>query len=193
LLKFVCLIQKVRIFRQNIGGHDKHTTYRCLVTWLMGFLIFNSLFVVCSLFNAAESSSGCVTRRVRLLYFYGSMHRWSILITVQPDVTQSSLFIILQIHSTCFGCQTHPSNCSYSLRYWSYFLCTYLPPTWPSWPCWLEVAAQKILPVPEAVVTVSCIPDDGCGWHPKHVNWTCRIINRLFCDASRWTIISIEG
>jgi len=32
------------------------------------------------------------------------------LITVQRDATQSSLFIILQIHSTCFGCQPHPSS-----------------------------------------------------------------------------------
>ena len=23
-------------------------------------------------------------------------------------------------------------NCNYSLRYWSYFLCSLLPPTWPS-------------------------------------------------------------
>jgi len=23
-------------------------------------------------------------------------------------------------------------NCNYSLRYWSYFLCSYLPPTWPT-------------------------------------------------------------
>jgi len=51
--------------------------------------------------------------------------------------------------------------------------------------------AQKIWPVPEAVVTVLCTPDDGCGWHPKHVQWTCRIINRLFCVASRWTVINI--
>ena len=34
----------------------------------------------------------------------------SILITVQRDATQSSLFIILQVHSTCFGCQTPPSS-----------------------------------------------------------------------------------
>ena len=27
---------------------------------------------------------------------------------VQRDATLSSLFIILQIHSTCFGCQSHP-------------------------------------------------------------------------------------
>jgi len=34
----------------------------------------------------------------------------TILITVQRDATQSSLFIILQVHSTCFGCQTDPSS-----------------------------------------------------------------------------------
>ena len=33
-----------------------------------------------------------------------------ILIIVQRDATKSSLFIILQIHSTCFGCQPHPSS-----------------------------------------------------------------------------------
>ena len=32
------------------------------------------------------------------------------LIIVQRDATQSSLFIILQVHFTCFGCQTHPSS-----------------------------------------------------------------------------------
>jgi len=60
-------------------------------------------------------------------------------------------------------------NCNYRLRYWSYFLCNYLPPTWLTvqsailfikitckvhvrratttstrWPHWTEVAAQKI-------------------------------------------------
>ena len=53
-------------------------------------------------------------------------------------------------------------------------------------------AAQKIWPVQETVVTVLCTPDDGCGWHPKHVEWTCRIINRLLYVASRWTIINID-
>jgi len=33
-----------------------------------------------------------------------------ILIIVQRDATQSSLFIILQVHTTCFGCQPHPSS-----------------------------------------------------------------------------------
>jgi len=34
----------------------------------------------------------------------------TVLITVQRDATQSSLFIILQVHSTCLGCQPHPSS-----------------------------------------------------------------------------------
>ena len=33
-----------------------------------------------------------------------------IVIIVQRDATQSSLFITLQVHSTCFGCQAHPSS-----------------------------------------------------------------------------------
>ena len=43
-------------------------------------------------------------------YVYGSIHRWSILINVQRDATQSSLFIILQVRSTCFECQQRPSS-----------------------------------------------------------------------------------
>ena len=48
--------------------------------------------------------------------------------------------------------------CNYSLQYWSYFLCSYLPPAWHA------------------------------GRTPE---WTCRIINKLLCVASRWTIINI--
>ena len=33
-----------------------------------------------------------------------------VLIIVQRGATQSNLFIILQVHSTCFGCQPHPSS-----------------------------------------------------------------------------------
>jgi len=78
-------------------------------------------------------------------------------------------------------------NCNYSLRYCA---ATSLQ-RGQAWPRWRELAAQKIWPVPEAVVTALCTPDDGCGWHPKHVRCTCRIINRLLCVASRWTIINI--
>ena len=33
-----------------------------------------------------------------------------ILTVVQRDATQNNLFIILQVPSTCFGCQPHPSS-----------------------------------------------------------------------------------
>ena len=45
-----------------------------------------------------------------VFYVYGSVHCWSTLIIVQRDATQSSLYIILQVYSTCFGCQPHPSS-----------------------------------------------------------------------------------
>jgi len=78
-------------------------------------------------------------------------------------------------------------NCNYNLRY-----CAAISlQRGQAWPCWRKVAAKKIWPVPEAVVTVLCSPDDGCSWHPKHVEWTCRITNRLLCVASPWKIINI--
>jgi len=40
--------------------------------------------------------------------------------------------------------------------------------------------------------TVLCPPDDGCGWHPKDVQRTCRIINRLLYVVSRWKTININ-
>jgi len=97
-------------------------------------------------------------------YFYGSMHHWSILIIVQRDATQSSLLIILQVHSTCFGQRGQAS---------------------------LATLEGGSCTVPEAVVTELCTTDDGYGWRLKHVEWICRIINRLLCAASRSTIINI--
>jgi len=37
-------------------------------------------------------------------------HPKTLLIIIQRDATQSSLFIILQVRSTCFRCQPHPSS-----------------------------------------------------------------------------------
>ena len=126
------------------------------------------------------------------------MHRSSILIIVQRDATQGNLFIILQIHSTCFGCQPRLSTGVHktvtTASGTGHFLYSYLPPTWPSSLAALEGGSRtkKTWAVPEAVVTVLCTPDDNCGWHPKHVEWNCRIINRLLCVASRWTIINMD-
>ena len=59
--------------------------------------------------------------------WYLSIFRKSVLIIVQRDATQSSL---LWVSTTPIVRNTQ--NCNYSLRYWSYFLCSYFPPTWPS-------------------------------------------------------------
>ena len=195
----------------------------------------------------------------------------SILITAQRDATQSSLFIILQVHSTCVGCQPHPSSGVHktvttasgtvqlptsnvaklhptsavhktvttasgtvqlptsnvaklhttsavhktvttasgtvqlptsnvaklhptsavhktvTTAFGTGHIFVQLPPYNVA-----KLNCTKMWPVLEAVVTFLCIPDERCGWHPKHVEWTCRIINRLLCVASRWTIINID-
>ena len=117
-----------------------------------------------------------------------------ILIIVQRDATQSSLFIILKVHSTCFGCQPQPQSGVHK-TVTTVSGTVQLPPSNVAkltWSRWKEVTAQKIWPVPEAVVTVLCTPDDGCSWHPKHIEWTCRIINKLLWITSRWTVINID-
>jgi hypothetical protein len=121
--------------------------------------------------NRTATGTIRVTTNYTVFYVYGSVHRWSILILVivERHATQSSLFIILQVHSTCFGCQ-RPSNVA-------------------NWTRWREVAAQKIWPVPEAVVTVLCTL---WVWLTPE---TCRVNlqnNRLLCVASRWIIFNIN-
>jgi len=78
-------------------------------------------------------------------YVYGSMHRWSILIIVQRDATQSSLFIILQVHSTCFQCQPHPSSGVHKTVTTASGTVQLPPSNMPklAWPLWKEVAAKK--------------------------------------------------
>jgi len=66
------------------------------------------------------------------------------LIIVQRDATQSSLFIILQVHSICFGCQTHPLSGVHKIVTTA-CVTVQLPPsnvTKLVWPHWREVAAQ---------------------------------------------------
>jgi len=128
-------------------------------------------------------------------YAYGSMHRWSVLMGVQRHATQSSLFIILQVHSTCFGCQPHPSSGVHTTvtttPHTGHIFCA--PTSFQRGQASLATleGGSCTWAVPEAVVTVLCAPDDGCGWHTKYVEWTCRIRNRLLCVASCWTIITI--
>jgi len=94
--------------------------------------------------------------------------------TKQSIYYSASSLYMFRVSTTPITMSTQ--NCNYSLRYWSYFLCSYLPPTWPSFLATLGKGGGDCT-IPEAVVTVLCIPDDGCDWHPKHVEWTCRIID----------------
>jgi len=87
----------------------------------------------------------------------------SILIIVQRDATQRGLFIILQVHSTRFGYQSHPSSGVH--RTVTTASCTghifvQLPPSSVAKLATLEGGSCT---VPEAVVTGLCTPDDGCG------------------------------
>ena len=75
---------------------------------------------------------------------------------VLRDATQSSLFIILQVHSTCFGCQPHPSSGVHKTLITAsgngHIFCTTSLATLEGGSC----------TVPEAVITVLCSPDYGC-------------------------------
>ena len=63
----------------------------------------------------------------------------------QRDATQSNLFIILQVHSACFGCQPHPSSGVHkTVTTASGTGHTHLPPTWPSLATLEGGTAQKI-------------------------------------------------
>jgi len=95
------------------------------------------------LFNKSCSSNSCTEhatyqtpKHISEFYVYGSVHRWSTLITVQRDAAQKSIYYSAS-SLYMFRVSTTPiirntQSCNYSLRYWSYFLCGYLPPTWPT-------------------------------------------------------------
>jgi len=102
-----------------------------------------------------------------------------------------SLFIILWVHSTCFGCQIHPSSGVHKIvttgSGTGHIFCA-AASLQRGQVAALEWGSYTVL---ETVVTVLCTPDNGCGWHPKYGEWTRGIITRLLCVASRWTIIDI--
>ena len=76
------------------------------------------------------------------LWFRASLTNF--LIIVQRDATQSSLLIILQVHSTCFGCQTHPSSGVHKTVTTASSTVQLIPSNVAklAWPRWREVAAQ---------------------------------------------------
>ena len=77
---------------------------------------------------------------------------------------------ILQNHSACFGCPSHPSSGVHETV-------TAASGTGHSNGATtvLQHALIRVLirPVPEAAVTVSCTLYDGRDGHPKHVKYIC--------------------
>ena len=73
-------------------------------------------------------------------------HLKNILIIAQRDATQSTLFIILQVHSTSFWCQSHPSSGIHKTVTTASGT-VQLPPSNGAklaWSRWREAAARKI-------------------------------------------------
>ena len=112
-----------------------------------------------------------------LLYIHGSEHRGSILIRSNKMQQEAGTYL-LQIYSTCFGCPSHPSSgvhetvTTASGRGHSNRSTTFLQRGLIR-SRWRKVVVLLLWPVPEATVTVSCTPDDGCDGHPKHVEYIC--------------------
>jgi hypothetical protein len=113
--------------------------------------------------NSATNIRGilCLRFRTSLIYINNCPTRCN---TKQSVYCSESSLYMFRVSTTPIIRSTQ--NCNYSLRYWSYFLCSYLPATWPSWPRWREV-----LPVPEAVITVLCTAEDWVWLKPE----TCRV------------------
>jgi len=137
-----------------------------------------------SLFAQGWLSVLCLWFRESLIYINNCPTRCN---TKQSIYYSASSPYMFRVSTTPI---TSTQDCNYSLRYWSYFFAaTSLQRGQAS----LEGGScTKIWPVTEAVVTVLCT-HDGCGWHTKHVGWTCRIINRLLFVAASWTIINTDN
>jgi hypothetical protein len=112
-----------------------------------------------------------------IILFQMVMLAVSVSITVQQDATIYSLLNFCKL-LYMFRVVTPPIirsiyNCNYSIWHWSNRLC-YLPVWWRSWNCIrnsppYRKVAEMVWPVPHAVITVICSPDDGWSYHPKHV------------------------
>ena len=104
-----------------------------------------------------------------------------ILIEIQLDATVCSLFYFTAKSLYMFRVSSHPSSgelkivtaasgTGHNIGY------SYFPPTWSG-----RDLIKILWPVPEAAVTIFSTPDDGCGRHPKHVEWFRSKIKQTAC------------
>jgi len=86
---------------------------------------------------------------------------------------QYAIYILLQYHSTCFGCRPHPSsgvNKTVFTTTCTSHMFVQLPHSNLVTLQWANCTTISLIPV--AVTTVLCTPDDGFRRHPE----TCRVI-----------------
>jgi len=129
--------------RQGAEGNSRHSDKYYLVSFLVGLRTYQHTFrlthgtVTCVYSTVVDTDSViCEVGTDKLL------------IIVQRDVALSSLFIILQVHSTCFGCQPHPSSGVHKTVTTASGIGHMFVQLLQTWSRWREVAAQKIWPVP---------------------------------------------
>jgi hypothetical protein len=132
------------------------------------------------------------------------VHCKYISVNIQQEATLHNLFISGNC-STCFGWHFHPSSganktvstpsgichtvtaiCRYRGRVGTGLSVLWVAYTTHS----TQTGSNSVWQIPDAVDTVLCPPDDGCKYHPKHVE-QFPDINKLWNVASCWKYIGI--
>ena len=131
-----------------------------------------------------------------VLYVHKPVHRKTMLIIVQLDVTIYSLLIAAHC-STCFGWWHHPSSGAHVNVFTasgtgrSVWGATSRYRGWIETAVSVHLATETLRPVPDVVNKVICVPDDGWCHQPKYVE-QCAAINKLYIVKFRWKIINID-
>ena len=99
---------------------------------------------------------------------------------------------LIYINNCPTRCNTKQSPYYSACSLYMFRVSTTRQPTWPSLATLEGGSCTKNVTITGGSSCSFVYPDYGCDWHLKHVEWTCRIINRLLCAASRWTIINID-
>ena len=115
-------------------------------------------------------------------YVHGSVHRESVSIIVQRDATIYSFIIFLQtsLHvsdDTLTHHQEHTQNRNCNIWHWSNRVC-YCPLTWRSRndsPTSADGSKHCSTSARCCNYGFECAPDDGWGYHPKHVEMSAEI------------------
>ena len=126
----------------------------------------------------------CLWFRASLIYINNCTTRCNTKLSIYYSA--SSVYMFLVSTTRIIG---STQNCNCSLRYWSYFLCSYLLPTWPSLATLEGGSCTKNMK--NTGGSSYSFVYSGVVYTRNIEEWTCRIINRQLCVAPRWTVINI--